>query len=214
MKRFRLAVLLAVASLTTAPVAHAGATLALKGGLTYSQVTTELFDPSFHTGYAAGVGASFDLTPHVALAPEVLYVRKGAKLAAATVSPLGIPLTFREDLDLDYLEVPVLLRFTLPGAGPIRLRALAGPSFGLKVKESLRTSGIVSLATDSDLLKSSDVGIALGAGAVLADGPAHWTLEGRYTFGVTNISDFAVGGDVKNGVFMALLGVEFPIASK
>ena len=37
--------------------------------------------------------------------------------------------------------------------------------------------------------------------------------EGRYTFGLTNISDLPFGGDVKNGTFYATLGLEFPFGT-
>ncbi len=35
--------------------------------------------------------------------------------------------------------------------------------------------------------------------------------EGRYTYGLTNISDLPFGGDVKNAAIYATLGLEFPI---
>ena len=50
----------------------------------------------------------------------------------------------------------------------------------------------------------------LNAAAAIKNGGLKWVGEGRYTFGMTNVSDLPFGGAVKNGAIYATLGLEFP----
>ncbi len=213
MKRSLLIALVAViVSSAVAPRAHAGAAFGIKGGLSLSQVQADLFDTDNRTGFVGGVYGSLDLSPNIGLQPELLFVRKGAELFSTNVT-IG-SLTFGNvgtTLDVDYLEVPVLLRLSAPSAGPVDLRLLAGPVASIKVNESLSVNGLLNYSLGSDQVKSADFGVALGGAAAVKNGNMNLVAEGRYTFGLSNVSDLPFGGDVKNGAFYAMLGLEFPI---
>lgn len=206
-----LALLLAVAA---APAAHAGASFGVKAGIGLTQVNAEAFDADSRTGFAGGVYGAFDLSPNIALQPELLWVRKGAKLFSTNVTIGG--LTFGRvgtTFDVDYLEVPVLLRFSAPSTGPLDLRLLAGPVASMKINEQLSATGLVSYTLPSDQLKSADFGVAVGGAAAVKNGNLKLVAEARYTFGLTNVSDLPFGGDVKNGAFYGLVGLEFPLGN-
>ena len=216
MKRLVTAVLVlaAAAALAAAP-ARAGMAFGVKGGVSISQVQADLLDTDNRTGFVGGVYGAFDLTPMVGIQPELLFVRKGAKLFSTDLEVGGIPLgEFGTTLDVDYVEVPVLLRVSLPVAEPLGVRLLAGPVASLKVDEKLSTTGLVGYSLDSDQVKTTDFGIAVGAAVALRQDTFALVGEGRYTFGLTNVSDLsigdvALGGDVKNGSFYLMAGVEF-----
>jgi hypothetical protein len=216
MKRFVPVVLvLAVATaLATAP-AHAGLAFGVKGGVSVSQVQADLFDTDNRTGFVGGVYGAFDLTPMIGIQPELLLVRKGAKLFGTDVSVGGIPLgEIGTTLDVDYLEVPLLLRVSLPVAEAVGVRFLAGPVASLKVDEKLSTTGLIGYSLDSDQVKTADFGLAAGAAVAFRSGTFAVVGEGRYTLGLTNISDLSIadvsfGGDVKNGSFYLMAGLEF-----
>ena len=93
MKRFVPGILvLALAAAVAAAPAHAGPAFGVKGGVSISQVQADLFDTDNRTGFVGGVYGAFDLTPMLGLQPELLYVRKGAKLFSTDVSVGGLDL--------------------------------------------------------------------------------------------------------------------------
>ena len=215
MKRF-LGVLLALALASCfTSAAHAGTAFGIKGGVSLSHVNAQLFDTSNRTGFVGGAYATFDLSPMIGVQPELLYVRKGATLFSSNVTLGGF--TFGRvgsTLDVDYVEIPVLLRLSATGAGPVDLRLLAGPVASLKVSEKVSTTGLIGVSLSSDEVKTSDFGLAVGGAAAVRNGNIKVVGEGRYTFGLSNISDLPFGGDVKNGAFYATLGLEFPIGAR
>lgn len=203
-------VLAVVTALCAAPAAHAGVAFGVKGGVSVSQVQADLFDTQNRTGFVGGVYAAFDLTPVVGIQPELLLVRKGAELFSTDVSFGGIDFgDVGSTLDVDYLEIPVLLRFSLPTPGPLGVRLLAGPVASLKVAEKLSTTGLIDLSLDTDQIKTADFGIAAGAAVALRSGNLRVVGEGRYTLGLTDVSDLPYGGAIKNGSFYAMAGLEF-----
>jgi hypothetical protein len=215
-KRFVLGIILILA---IAPVAvsraHADMAFGVKGGASLSHVNADLFDTDNRTGFVGGVYGAFDLSPNIGVQPELLFVRKGAKLFSTEVTISGF--TFGEvgtTLDVDYLELPVLLRLSLPTAGPVDARLLAGPVASLKVNEQLRTTGLIDVKLGTNQVKTSDFGLAVGGAVAVRNGGLDVVAEGRYTFGLSNISDLPFGGDVKNGAFYAMLGLEFPLGAR
>jgi hypothetical protein len=212
-KRIILGVTLAVAAAgLPASRAHALVALGLKGGIGVSQVSADLFDTDNRTGFAGGAYLAFELGPTLALQPELLFVRKGAELFSTDVTLGGI--TFGEvgtTLDVDYLEVPLLLRLSLVPAGPVNVRLLGGPVASIKIDEKVSTTGLIDVSLDSDQVKGADFGLALGGAVALSAGGVKLVGEGRYTFGLSNVSDLPFGGDVNNRAIYALVGLEFPL---
>ncbi len=203
--------LVRVALTALAPRARAEMTCGVKGGIGFSQMNADLFDTDSRNGFVGGVYGSLDLTPSLAVQPEVLYVRKGAKLFSTNVSLGGI--TFGRigtTLDVDYVEVPVLLRLSAPPTGPVDLRLLGGPVASIKVREQLSTTGLIGVKLGTDQIKTTDFGLAVGGAAAMRNGTLKFVAEGRYTFGLLNVSDLPFGGDVKNSAFYGTLGLEFP----
>jgi hypothetical protein len=80
----------------------------------------------------------------------------------------------------------------------------------LKVDEKISTTGLIGVSLGTDQVKTSDFGVAVGGAAAIQNGSLKVVAEGRYTFGLSNVSDLPFGGDVKNGAFYATLGLEFP----
>ena len=210
MKRLVPLVVLALAVALSAAPAHAGLAFGVKGGVSISQVRADLFDTDNRTGFVGGVYAAFGLTPGLAIQPELLLVRKGAELFSTDVSIGGLDLgDFGTTLDVDYLEIPVLLRFSLPTPGPLGARLLVGPVASFKVNEALSTTGLVDYSFATDQIKTADFGIAAGAAVAFGSGNLRLVGEGRYTLGLADVSDLPYGGDIKNGSFYAMAGLEF-----
>ena len=57
-------------------------------------------------------------------------------------------------------------------------------------------------------MKSTDFGLVFGGGVDFGLGKGYFTIDLRYTLGLTTISDFE-DEDVKNGAFSLMLGYSF-----
>jgi len=53
--------------------------------------------------------------------------------------------------------------------------------------------------------------VMLGAGVAIPLGGLAVTGEGRYTWGLANVSDLPFGGEVKNSDVLLLVGLEFKL---
>jgi hypothetical protein len=176
--------------------------LALLGGGVSATVSTASADQvpnkSSRTGFLAGIGVDVRIGKRIAFAPEAMYVQKGVNATDNTH-------TVSEEIRVNYLEVPLLLRATLSdGTGHPYL--LAGGSVAFRLNCKLRFSGlgqdIREDCSDNDSQpESSDYGAMFGAGVRFG----RLGVSLRYDLGLKNINRKSVGGDeVKN---RALLGV-------
>ncbi len=173
----------------------------IKGGVSFSTLNglTEVIDDGAgidvdqRTNWLVGGFVKVNFGRFVAVQPEVLYVRKGAK---AVLTGL---VTESVKFNLDYIDIPVLLR--LQTGQDTGFYVLAGPSFGINVAaESESGSGTEDISEDIN----NDTGLVVGAGFDLA----HILIEGRYTQSLTNVSRES-GPKVKHRAVSILFGVRF-----
>lgn len=142
-----------------------------------------------------------------ALQSELLFVSKGAKGSNSTA----------EGLQLDYIEVPIMLRLQPMTEGTIHPHVYAGPYVGFKIDCKVKgTSGscddVPGVST-----KTVDVGGALGGGIDFDFGPLVLTGGMRYSFGVSSVADFDISNvkqSAKNGVFALYTGASIRIGGK
>ena len=136
----------------------------LKAGVCFAQhVGTEERDAEYtvsstwRKGWAAGVFLAFPVTSRLSMQQEVLYVQKGSRQDIG-VEILEIPTVMDVTYDMDYIEIPVLLRFTWLRREHHRFYSVAGTAMSLKVRDRYRLEGEVSdgeevipLSADSDM---------------------------------------------------------------
>ena len=149
-----------------------------------------------------GALTALDFLQKISVQFEPMYVQKGAYFYFVD------PETFnagRDEVDLAYLDLPVLLKFRLQD----RLTApylLAGPTFSLLI--SAKQGGRDSKADIKDNRESYDVGIGGGFGIFLTSEQAKVFVEGRYNYGLINIDKAAENGaTLRNNGFRLLLGI-------
>jgi opacity protein-like surface antigen len=146
----------------------------------------------------------------ISLQPEVLAVTKGSDIDGIGDNDVH--------LNLNYIEVPVLARFSLGSGASMTPYLMAGPAFGFEVgcdvefdfnnNESSTDCGD-SIIPDR---KSMDIGLAGVLGVEFRAGPGSILMEGRYTHGLTNISDSETF-EVKNRSFGLMAGYSIPLGS-
>ena len=122
--------------------------------------------------------------------------------------------TYKEN----YLDIPLLAKFTLPLKSPVKPMVFAGPSFGilLSSKEHIvaTTSPLSSyLPFDSTIdlrakTNSFDFCFVFGAGAEISAGPGKIVVDIRYSLGQTKVMTFA---DWKNSQLGLMAGYSFKL---
>lgn len=133
--------------------------------------------PGYKTGFVAGVFAEFEFLGPITLHPEVLLSQKGTQ-----ADLIGQNDFVR--LSTTYLEIPTLLRLSLPTAFTPYVQA--GPAFAIKVAESAQPRDNLRAG---NLFRRTDLGLALGAGLDVRSGGRSLSLEVRLTTGLNNVME-------------------------
>lgn len=178
------------------------------GGSSTTLVGDDVGDLESILGLKAGASAAFSLSGNLGVQTGVDYTEKGAALADSD---------FDEKLKIDYVEVPILLRYGIPVDGPVSPHVVAGTAvsfnIGCEFTEEFEGQSASFDCEDEGLEAASiDVGLMAGAGVSYAvSGPMAVTLEILYNFGLTNVDAGDDPLDVANRAWAFLLGIEFPI---
>jgi len=207
MKKLLVAVIAAVALTALAPLGlQAG--VGIKGGLSSSSLALASTEPiPFTFGnlqYYVG-GVFFDIgLGFVSIQPEFLYVRMGGQYEVDELNSLE----FRHQ----YIQAPLLLRFNVIPAGPVRPFICAGGygAYLIKSEGVMEIDGTVEKTDVTEDYRRFDYGLVGGAGILFKLGFVGLSVEGRYNYGLANmLMDPAAGDSMKNRSLMALVGIKF-----
>lgn len=158
-------------------------------------------------GALTGVFLQMPLGGPLSLRPEVLFALKGGRAQAPLDSTRTVPL----EIELAYIEMPVLLRATIPG-GRVRPTIFGGPAPSLQIGCDLRSADpaqpVQATCGEANftLFRDFDIGLVAGAGVEVRWPQSALALEARYNLGLRSLlSDF----DVKNRAFGLVLALTF-----
>jgi hypothetical protein len=152
-------------------------------------------------GFVAVIG----ITSSLSIAPEILLSFEGGE--GALPSNMVYPVDVRGTAKLDYLEIPLLLRFDPRISWSVCPFAYSGVSMaflGDAVAEGTRgTSSQTETTSIADWTSVRDFGLVLGGGAGV--GLRRFRLEAdlRYTHGLTNVDELEPPMEVKNRCWSA-----------
>ncbi|MDO6435284.1 porin family protein [Flavitalea sp. BT771] len=144
--------------------------------------------------FNAGALVKLPLADALSLQPEVVYSGQGAK---TTISGTDYKQT------LNYLNIPVLVKYTIPAGVFFE----TGPQIGFLMSAKAKAGD--QSESNKDAFKSTDFAWAFGAGYVIPD--VNLGVDVRYNLGVTKIAD---GSDSKNTCFQVGLFYMFGESSK
>lgn len=205
MRKFLFSCLLVLAALPTAPAPAAigtagsaglpGVSFGFKGGLALAQHqgTTPrgmqyTVDSTGRRDVAAGIFLVLPVSDRLQFQQEILYVRKGSRQDIG-VEIFDVPAILHVSYDMDYLEIPVLMRYLWTRGRTVDVYSLAGFGFGLKINDRYRLSGLVDdgtetipLSADSDMSEVDmfDFHFSYGVGLETPLGGRRLLLEYRY----------------------------------
>lgn len=186
----RVAVLAAiVAFASTGTAAAQGIGFGIKGGLVYPDFSTDFEDYENRAGWQAGLWVGGNRDGIVGVMGEFNYLRKRAE-------------TNQGEVDLSYIQIPVLLRLNTPSASKNAFQAygIVGPSFDVKVGESLEGINLI------DEFEGMDIGLMFGGGVEVA----RIIFEARYTRGMRQVNEsFNDLAELKTHSFAVLFGFRF-----
>jgi outer membrane protein with beta-barrel domain len=182
-------------------------TLGARVAFTSSDVSSDpapINDVTRHNSFGGGAFLRIG-NGALSLQPEVLMMTKGVE-ALNTGSG-------SRDLSIDYVEVPLLLRYRAFG-GPYAPYLMVGPSLGydLKCEVTNGATGPDGADCDDQGIERAklDIGAAAAVGLEFKFGFAALLLEGRYTHGFTDILD-PDADTVKNRSFAGFVGFAVPL---
>jgi hypothetical protein len=177
-----------------------------KGGITFATLPSFAGEAEVDTGYRPGVLAggflAVEFAGAYAFQPEFLYAMKGVH-----IHPTGE--TVKGSVDLSYLEIPLLFRFSPRTKGRVGFDLFAGPAVAFRLGADATVGDGEDSETQSlkDEIKGTDVGLVVGGGVHIGK----VSIEARWTEGLVNIVSDPLDGaqDMKNRTFSVLVGYKF-----
>jgi len=161
------------------------ANLSGDGWDTIEEMDSVSIEKKYLMGMAGGLFVEIPLgTSGVSLQPEILYVMKGGK-GETTVEDV----TMTRKLKNDYIEVPVLIKYSFATAGKASPFMFAGPVAAFNISSKVQDQDPPDEPGFGDFdvenAKSLDFGLTIGGGLGLAVGPkGKLTFDLRYTLGL------------------------------
>jgi hypothetical protein len=204
-----------LALLAAAATAQAETRVGVVGGLSLARMHMSPEDPtgSFETftGFAGGAVLDVDLSRHLSLSLEPMYVRKGSDFRIESDGFLfdeGLTGSLR----VDYLELPALLKVRF-GDGSVRPYLIGGPTAAYRL--SSKSSAMGETVDSKKLFKEWDFGVSAGAGLAFPLGMASGFLEARYGLGLVNVAEeTAENESVKNRGVLILAGITLGVGGR
>ena len=156
-------------------------------------------DAKSKIGFYAGLSLNAPLTDKLSIQPEVLYSLQGAK-GQEIIGGYKVD----ETLNLGYINVPVMFQYAVADGFFVE----AGPQFGFLTSAKMKVSsnGVSAELDAKDNMNTFDFGIGLGAGYNFTP---NWSMNARYTAGITDMAKNNNDSAVKNNVFQLGLGYTF-----
>ena len=224
-------VALASISLSATPhAAHAGK--AIEWGIRAAMSEAHLSGSDYSLGganlYSLGAGVYVDvpLTDRIGIRPEVLKITKGgwdsngyrgvyfAPIDTVPGTPgdtihiwPGGPPTAR--YAIEYLEVPVLMRYRMSPQGNFQTEFVAGPTMAFTLRSRIREVSPAGQVAALNGVRATDVGLALGAGVHIGRERVRWNIEARFTAGLSNIWQSTTQMSQHNRTLLLLTGASF-----
>jgi len=157
--------------------------IALKGGLNISKLCVDEeflgINTETRVGGLAGVSFSPSIRDAFSMQVEALITQKGTKVD--DFDGFGTDLEAR----INYLEIPILGRYTFRLNDRSNAHLLAGPSLSFKLSDTQELGGIELEQGDDIDVAGFDFGFVLGGAVEIVQ---KWTIDLRYTWGFSNVN--------------------------
>jgi hypothetical protein len=181
--------------ITVAADAQAGFRLGIKGGANLTRISGQSFNESYKLGYQLGGFAEIDFSELIGIQPEVLFSESNGRTASGT-NPLYAGLNGSQDIKLNYLSIPVLLRLNVCKLVTLNV----GPQYSILVNNHKTT-----LQNGQDAFKNGDFAMVGGVQLNLD----LLRIYARYNIGLSDINDIDNQDKWKNQQLQLGVGIRF-----
>lgn len=166
--------LLLVASVQFANAQTVG--FGVKAGANLNKISGQEFKQGYELGYHVGLFSEIGLTKKIGLQPELLWNQINTTKAAGPNTALTGWQDNTTSIKLQYLTVPLLVRYNLTNSVAINL----GPQYGILINQNNSTFG-----NAKEAIKSGDFQLVGGVTLNFSS----LRIYGRYNIGLSGISD-------------------------
>ncbi len=201
-RRFMLLLIPALALAAALP-AQSEIRFGFRAGWTNGQLRAEEKESGYEVekyakgGFSLGLTASLRLASFLALQPEILYFQKGGGYDVGVDTGIpGITVNVFDTRKMAYLEVPLLVKLSIPLRGVIRPTFLFGPSLAYNLSGTLDSIVKVNIGglnfnffDDKDLkneLNDFELSFVFGGGIDVDLGRGTLVIDSRNYFGLKN----------------------------
>lgn len=184
--------------------AQAQVKFGIRGGLNFANV----YDFSSHIvshskiGFLVGLYLQYPISSRFIIQPEILYTTKGHK-EKFTAPPPVFPKKVQQKEYLNYISIPILLKYRFSPDKTLSPYVAAGPYFSFLTSLKVTKGGKIE-TKDIGNTKRYDIGASIGAGL----GFHSFNLGVRYSLGFIPLTKSKYGS-TKNTAFSIVVGFTF-----
>lgn len=162
-------------------------------------------------GLSAGVGFIYSDISHFGFAVDLLYSQRGNRIRNTTPNSRDAATVVNR---VNYLELPLTARYFLNTSGNFRPNVFLGavPALRLNARQIFSGNGVNYTNEVNDQYRTADLGLTAGFQLNWRAGNRQrFTVDARYTHGITNISTNPNITDLRNQMITIGLGYNFGI---
>jgi len=171
--------------LSCSPIANAQVTFGTRHGVSISTCSKvgDLYDnDELSSGYSGGVFVQMPLYKGLSLRPEINYIRKGRSFDG------NVSAILPADYHYDYLQIPVLARYSFDSGSKHRLFLGAGFYGAALLNTDVRLKNSREEASSSPAIdKDPDFGLIFGGGVAVPVGKLDLEFDLRYDMGLVDL---------------------------
>lgn len=157
-------------------------------------------DTKYIAGLSAGAFLMYSSLNHFGISADLLYAQKGAKIQDP----------FKQRIN--YLEIPIALRYFLTRSGDFRPNLFVGPAVGFRLNATEITTTTGAKRDMSNEINAVDLGVMAGFQLNFRGLGARqrFLIDGRYTYGLPETFT-RLDANRHNSVFTLALGYGFGV---
>jgi hypothetical protein len=187
-------------------------------GLNLSTLRGDVEGYKMTPGLVAGAFLMYSSLNHFGISADVLYSQRGGKFTG--VNPGNVPVELKQQIN--YLEIPVALRYFLTLSGNFRPNLFFGPSLAIPLSAKRVNQKIGGSAqpdvTNSEAFNNPDLGLFAG---FQLNFPGlgerqRFLIDARYTYGLADVTSQPISGgiggqNIYNSTITLTLGYGFGV---
>jgi hypothetical protein len=196
----------------------AGYSMATQYGINDPTIDYEVDTDARH-GFTGGIFLLFPITDAFSVQQEYLFVNKGSRQHVSLTEP---PVNTSSEYNINYLELPILFRYTFAHIGDIGIYGSSGFALSVLLSGKWATTGSIDIggekvpfaqSGETDGLDMFDYNFIYGLGVMFNVFDQKWFIDYRQTIGWNTLNMPTFEGEepapLRNQTYTFTLGMYF-----